>query len=118
MVTRPDDGPGSTAAWYTCFWQFCRVYLDDRFGTDWMLSAENSLSLLAGNLNIPRKIIVCSPQANNQPLVLPHDTSMYMLRIPKLTSTPSRRPTCERFRQRKRCAPPRRASGRTTKPTS
>src|SRR5690349_10341268 len=44
MVTRPDDGPGSTAAWYTSFWQFCRVYLDDRFGTDWMLSAENSLS--------------------------------------------------------------------------
>lgn len=88
MVTRPEDGPGSTAAWYTSFWQFCRVYLDDRFGADWMLSAENSISLLAGNLNIPKQIIVCSPQANNQPLSLPHDNSMYMLRIPKLTPTP------------------------------
>ncbi|MDH8168574.1 hypothetical protein QIG48_27175, partial [Klebsiella pneumoniae] len=36
----------------------------------------------------PKQIIVCSPQANNQPLSLPHDNSMYMLRIPKLTPTP------------------------------
>src|SRR5437879_12410386 len=45
MVARPEDKPGSTADWYTSFWQFCRAYLDDRFGTDWTLSAENSLSL-------------------------------------------------------------------------
>lgn len=88
MVTRPEDGPGSTAAWYTSFWQFCRVYLDDRFGKEWMLSAENSLSLLAGNLNIPKQIIVCSPQANNQPLSLPRDNSMYLLRVSKLTPAP------------------------------
>jgi Fic/DOC family len=88
MVTRPEENPGSTAAWYTSFWQFCRVYLDDRFGTEWMLSAENSLSLLAGNLNIPKQIIVCSPQANNQPLNLPHGNSMYLLRIPKLAPSP------------------------------
>ncbi len=88
MVARPEDKPGSMAAWYTSFWQFCRAYLDDRFGADWTLSAENSLSLLAGNLSIPRQVIVCSPQANNQPLDLPHNTSMYLLRISKLTPNP------------------------------
>jgi hypothetical protein len=88
MITRPEDRVGDTSSWYASFWQFCRAYLDDRFGTDWALSAENSISLLAANLNVPRQVIVCSPQANNQPLALPHETSLYLLRVPKLPVVP------------------------------
>jgi hypothetical protein len=84
ITSRPEERTGDTISWYSSFWQFCRVYLDDRFGTDWVVSAENSITLLAANLNVPNQVIVSALQANNQPLQLPHGTSLYLLRVPKL----------------------------------
>lgn len=86
MTTRPGDRPGDTTSWYSSFWQFCRVYLDDRFGEKWMLSPEASILLHAENLNVPHQVIIHSPKANNQPLDLPHGSSLYLLRVPKLAS--------------------------------
>lgn len=89
MMTQPEDRAGDTTAWYTSFWQFCRTYLDDRFESDWTLSAESSISLLAANLNVPKQVIACSPRANNQPVPLLHGTSLYLLRVPALAATPT-----------------------------
>src|SRR3974390_3451098 len=58
MTARPEERTGDTSSWYASFWQFCRVYLNDRFGTDWVVSAENSITLLAANLNVPKQVIV------------------------------------------------------------
>ena len=85
MTTRPGDREGDTTAWYTSFWEFCRKYLDDRFGSDWTLAAESSAPLLADNLNVPEQLIVSSPKANNQNVHLLHDTSLYLLRARSVT---------------------------------
>jgi len=49
IPTRPDEAPGDSTAWYACFWRFCAAYLNERFGVEWCLSPEQSLSLHAGN---------------------------------------------------------------------
>src|SRR6202161_1810523 len=47
IPSRPDDRKGESTAWYASFWRFCAAYLDERFGADWCLSPEQSLSLHA-----------------------------------------------------------------------
>jgi hypothetical protein len=45
FLRRPSDKPGDSSAWYTTFWDFVSVYLDERLGTDYCLSAGSSLDL-------------------------------------------------------------------------
>lgn len=86
MTTRPGDRQGDSTAWYSSFWEFARIYLDDRFGSDWTVSPEGSVLLHAENLNVPHQVIIHSPKANNQLVELPHDSSFYLLRVPKLAT--------------------------------
>src|ERR1700761_1636082 len=55
---RPDETPGESTAWYASFWRFCAAYLEERFGGDWCLSPEQSLSLHGGNWTVPRQLVV------------------------------------------------------------
>ena len=71
---RPDELPGESTAWYASFWDFSAAYLKERFGTNWSLSPEQSLLLHAGNMKIPRQLLVRSPKARNKITTLPHDT--------------------------------------------
>jgi hypothetical protein len=87
MTTRPSDRQGDSTAWYSSFWEFARAYLDDRFHGDWTVSPEGSVLLHAQNLNVPHQVIFHSPSANNQLVDLPHATSFYLLRVPKLVTT-------------------------------
>src|SRR5689334_12741869 len=49
-LSRPSDKAGDSTAWYTTFWDFVSVYLEERVGTDYCLSAGSSLDLhTAGN---------------------------------------------------------------------
>ncbi len=72
-----DEATGESTAWYAAFWGFCAAYLKERFGTNWSLSPEQSLLLHAGNMNIPRQLLVRSPKARNKITTLPHDTSLF-----------------------------------------
>src|SRR5450759_5652023 len=49
IPSRPDEAKGESTAWYASFWRFCAVYLETRFGRNWCLSPEQSLSLHRGN---------------------------------------------------------------------
>lgn len=77
---RPDDPAGESTAWYASFWAFCAAYLNERFGTEWSLSPEQSLSLHAGNRAVPHQLLVRSPKARNQVTPLPHQTSLLDVR--------------------------------------
>lgn len=81
IPSRPDEPPGDGTAWYTSFWDFCAAYLNERFGTNWCLSPEQSLSLHAGNRTLPTQLLVRSPKGGNKPTTLPHDTSLFDLRL-------------------------------------
>lgn len=81
IPSRPDETPGESTAWYTSFWAFCTDYLNERFGGDWCLSPEQSLTLLTGDWTVPRQVQVRSPRGGNKPLFLPHETSIFDVRL-------------------------------------
>ncbi|GMT40571.1 MAG: hypothetical protein IEMM0001_1306 [bacterium] len=76
VPARPDETAGESTAWYALFWSFCAAYLQHRFGKDWCLSPEQSLSLHAENWTVPRQLLVRSSKAQNNITELPHDTSL------------------------------------------
>jgi hypothetical protein len=78
--TPSDDAAGESTAWYASFWGFCAAYLQERFGTDWSLSPEQSLMLHAGNMAVPRRLHVRSPGARNKITKLPYGTSLFETR--------------------------------------
>jgi len=80
IPSRPDEAPGDSTAWYASFWDFCAEYLTGRFGRDWCLSPEQSLSLHAGNRTVPAQLIVRTPKGGNKPTALPFGTSLFDVR--------------------------------------
>jgi len=77
ILARPDEARGESTTWYALFWGFCAAYLKERFGANWSLSPEQSLLLHAGNMTVPRQLLVRSPKARNKITTLPHDTSLF-----------------------------------------
>ncbi len=77
---QPEEATGDSTSWFASFWDFCAAYLIARFGAAWCLSPEQSLSLHAGNWNVPRQLLVRSPKGGNKPTALPHDTSLFDVR--------------------------------------
>ena len=76
----PGREPGDSTSWYTSFWDFAAAYLAERYGTDWCLSPEQSLSLHAGNHSVPSLLNVRAPRGDNKLTNLPHDTSLFAAR--------------------------------------
>lgn len=75
-----DHAAGESTAWYATFWAFCAAYLRERFGSDWCLSPEHSLSLHAGNHAVPLQLLVRSPRGGNKAVALPYGTSLFDVR--------------------------------------
>jgi Fic/DOC family len=80
IASRPDKDRGDSTVWYASFWDFCAPYLSERFGTEWCLSPEQSLSLHAGDRAVPDQLLVRSPKARNNVTRLPYDTSILEVR--------------------------------------
>lgn len=80
ISSRPDENTGESTDWYASFWQFCASYLESRFGQDWCLSPEQSLSLHAGNWTVPKQLLVRAKKPTNNVTALPHDTSLLDVR--------------------------------------
>lgn len=81
IPSRPDETGGESTAWYASYWGFCSSYLSERFGTDWCLSPEQSLSLHAGNRTVPQQLLVRTPKGDNKPTSLPYGTSLLAARL-------------------------------------
>jgi len=81
ISSRPDEPNGESTAWYSSFWGFCADYLNSRFGDEWCLSPEQSISFHIGNSTVPKQLLVRSPKAGNKPTNLLHETSILDLRL-------------------------------------
>ena len=81
ISSRPDERPGDTTSWYMSFWYFASIYIKSRFEDEWCLSPEQSLSLHSGNFTVPHQLIVRSPKANNNCIMLLHGTSFLDLKL-------------------------------------
>lgn len=80
IPSSPNEERGETTAWYASFWDFCASYLTERFGTDWCVAPEQSLSLHAGSRTVPPQLLVRSPRGGNKPTNLLHNTSVFDMR--------------------------------------
>lgn len=80
-LARPEEPVGESTAWYASFWGFCADYLKSRFGKQWCLSPEQSLSLHSGNWNVPGQLLVRTPKGGNKSLSLLHKTSILDVRL-------------------------------------
>jgi len=72
-----DKKEGETTSWYVSFWNFIALYIDSRFGKDWCLSPEQSLSLHSGNFMVPPQLLIRSPKASNNRVNLLHGSSVF-----------------------------------------
>lgn len=80
VPSRPDEAASESTSWYASFWNFCVSYLNERFGIEWCLSPEQSISLHAGNWAVPRQLLVRSHKGDNKVTGLPHGTSLLSVR--------------------------------------
>jgi hypothetical protein len=71
---------GDSTSWYTSFWGFCSRYLEDRYGENYCISAEQSLLIHAGNNSVPHQLIIRSPKGNNMPTHLLFNTSLFVMK--------------------------------------
>ena len=81
IPSRPDEPAGESTSWYASFWPFCAVYLNSRFGDEWCVSPEQSISLHTGNRAVPRQLLVRAPKGGNKPIGLIHGTSIFDVRL-------------------------------------
>ena len=81
IPARPEEPTGESTAWYASFWGFCADYLKSRFGNQWCLSPEQSLSIHSGNWNVPGQLLVRTPKGGNKPTSLLHETSILDVRL-------------------------------------
>ena len=75
-----DEQKGDSTSWFSSFWEFCARYLEDRYGDDYCVSAEQSLMLHAGNTSVPAQLIIRSSKGNNLPTSLLFGTSLFVMK--------------------------------------
>lgn len=80
ISSSPGTVPGESTPWFASFWEFCARYCEERFFTDWHLSAEQSLLIQAENTVIPPQVIIYSPKGSNNTTDLLFGTSFYDLK--------------------------------------
>src|SRR6266700_1627980 len=83
LLSLPAEKPGDSTAWYTVFWDFLSVYLEEQFGSDYCLSAGSSIDLHTGCNFIPRQVIALTGHSGKTMLELPHNTSVVVYQDPK-----------------------------------
>ena len=76
----PGTRTGDTALWHGHFWNFLALYLNDRFGDDYCLSAEASIDLWAGSTTTPKQMIIMIKAGGAGVTELAHGTSLVTYR--------------------------------------
>lgn len=82
ISTPLDEHQGDSTSWFTSFWEFCSRYLEDRYGEDYCISAEQSLMLHSGNTVVPTQLIIRSTVGNNSKTSLLFGTSLFIMKSP------------------------------------
>lgn len=77
-----DEHDGDSTSWYASYWPFCAEYLNDRFGSEYCISAEQSLQIHAGNNIVPQQLIIRSINGPNGVTDLPFNTQLVIMKSP------------------------------------
>lgn len=82
ILAPPNERDGDSTSWYASYWNFCARYLEDRYGNEYCLSADQSLQIHAGNQTVPHQLIIRTKAPSNKPTSLPYDTSLFSMQSP------------------------------------
>lgn len=77
-----DEHDGDSTSWYASYWLFCAEYLNERFGSEYCISAEQSLQIHAGSNIVPQQLIIRSINGPNGVTDLPFNTSLVTMKSP------------------------------------
>ena len=77
MVTYLCASPGESKAWFASFCSFISRYANERYGNEWCLSAEQSLSIYTGATIIPTQVLIRAPKGNDYMVPLIPPTSVF-----------------------------------------
>ena len=80
ILSNPSEQDGDSTSWYSSYWHFCAKFLDQKYGADWCLSADQSLLIHSGNWNVPNQLVIRTPYGNNKPTPLPYHTSLFNMK--------------------------------------
>jgi len=80
LLVSPGVDAGDTTLWHGNFWPFLALYLEDRFGGEYCLTAETSLDLWAGNTRTPTQVIIMTAGGGNSRIDLAFGTSLVTYR--------------------------------------
>lgn len=80
IIVPPDEQKGDSTSWYASYWSFCARYLENRFGQDYCISAEQSLQIHAGNTTVPQQLIIRTIKGTNAITPLIHGTSLFSMK--------------------------------------
>ncbi|PWA03982.1 Fic family protein [Flavobacterium psychrotolerans] len=78
----PDEKKGDSTSWYISYWDFCSRYLQERYGEDYCVSADQSLLIHAGNDAVPHQLIIRSTKGNNGLTTLLFSTTLFTMKSP------------------------------------
>lgn len=67
---------GDTTVWYASYWAFIAAYANERFGSQWCLTPEQSLAFYSGNTIVPRQLVIRAQKASNNVTQLMYGTSL------------------------------------------
>lgn len=80
IASNPGERKGDSTSWFTSYWQFCSQFLNDKFGKDYCLSADQSLMMYAGNMSVPKELLIRAPKGINVPVILLHGTTLFSMK--------------------------------------
>jgi hypothetical protein len=78
LLTDPTKNAGDSTLWYANYWSFLALYLEERFGKAYCLSAEASLMLYTGVTAIPQQLTVITEKSSGQLVDLPFHSSLFL----------------------------------------
>src|SRR5579864_2503439 len=70
FLVPPETPKGETALWHGNFWSFLGLYLQDRVGESYCLSAEISLDLQSGETRTPAQVTALLAEGGNNTVPL------------------------------------------------
>ncbi len=78
LLADPLKQAGESTLWYANYWRFLSLFLEERFGKAYCLSAESSLILHTGVANIPTQLTIITEKSSGQPIQLPFHSSIFL----------------------------------------
>ena len=82
LLVEPSSKENDETLWQGNYWTFLSVYLQERFGNNYVLSPDNSLDVLTASNVLPKQVIAYATKGGQATTELPHNYSIFTSIVP------------------------------------